>query len=590
MDSKGIIKKYENAKAVRAEYTALWNKISRFTGIKLDPTYYDAPNDNKSDQLDDSVEDPTSAISVSQFGDYLAGIMWGAGIKAVRMKPSRYLLEVVEPEDVQDYFEFTSENLLYHINHERAGFSGALQSYTYGQGAFGTSGIGCFPNQAFGKGIDDNALIFRDYGVDNIAIGVGASGLVDYVYPRMNWTASRIVNEFCFDKGTISDLKIKKLPKKIQDAWNTHDEQKEFMLTSAVFPRDDFDPRLQGKKGTRVRAIWFLDDERDNIFHEDDFKEMPINIARSSRVRGEIYGRSNATMLMNSISALNFIVGNTIGILEKMEDPAMGMWDGTIAGDNVIDTSSRGVTVFNPSLSNGQPPTWNMHDVGDPTGVISFLIPYLQNHITTSSRVDAMLDFNNDTQMTATETIKRDIIRGKSLSGMLIQQKTELLIPNTKRAISILFDLGELGVEPNAEGAEAIQNKAPERVIPQEILDLIEQGKPWYDLDFNNELELLVNTQELEKLLKFAQFLQMAASMDPTMVKSTNLYKVLQSAYENLKIQTPLMVGETKFKGIQDEMAKIQAEAMKLQGGQAGADIGKTVSETNKNNQENVNG
>ena len=586
----GITKRYENAKSVRAEYTPLWNTISRFTGIKLDETYYDAPNDNNSKQLDENVEDPTSAISVSQFGDYLAGIMWGTGNKAVRMKPSRYLLEKTDLASVQDYFEFSSDNLLYHINHERAGFSGALQCYTYGQGAFGTSGIGTFPNQAFKRGIDDNALTFRDYGVDNIAIGVGQSGLVDYVYPRYNWTASRIINEFCFDKGNISDELVSKLPQKIQDAWNTNDEQKEFMLTSAVFPRDDFNPKLQGKRGARVKGIWFLDDERDNIFHEDDYSEMPISIARASRVRGEIYGRSNATMLISSIRALNFVVSNTIGILEKMEDPAMGMWDGTIAGDNVIDTSSQGITVFNPSLSNGQAPTWQMHDVGDPSGVINFLIPYFRDHITTASKVDSLLDFNNETQMTATETIKRDIIRGKSLSGILIQQKTELLIPTMKRSISVLWDLGELGTLPDAENIETLTVKSPERIIPNEILELIEEGKPWYDLEFNNELENLVNTQELERLLKFAQGLQLAASLDPTMTQSSDIYKWLEEFYTNLKLQSPLMIGALKYKDIKAQQAQVQEMAMAMQAGQAGADIGKTNSEAGKNNMEIQNG
>jgi len=587
----GITKRYENAKSVRAEYSPLWNTISRFTGIKVDDTYYDAPNDNKSKQLDEHVEDPTSAISVSQFGDYLAGIMWGTGDKAVKMKPSRYLLELTGDEaSTQDYFDFATDNLLYHVNHERAGFSGSLHVYTEGQGAFGTSGIGTFPNQAFKKGIDDNALIFRDYGVDNIAIGEGVSGLVDYVYPRYNWTASRIVNEFCFEKGTISDLLVSQLPKKIQDAWNTNDEQKEFMLTSAVFPRDDYDPRLEGKRGTRVKGIWFLDDERENIFHEDDYAEMPINIARASKVRGEIYGRSNATMLISSIRALNFIVGETIEILEKMSRPAMGMWDGTIAGDNVIDTSSDGVTVFNPSLSNGQQPTWNMHDIGDPTGIINFLIPYLRDHITTASKVDSLLDFNNETQMTATETIKRDIIRGKSLSGILMQQKTELLVPTMKRSISVLWELGELGVEPTSDKAKLIREKAPKRIIPQEILALIEEGKPWYELEFNNELENLINTQELEKLLKFMQILQMTAELDPTMLKSSDMYKLLQEAYNNLKIQTPLMVGETAFKDIKKKQEAIQEAAMSLQGGQMGADIQETNSKTNKNNTEATNG
>ena len=583
---EGIQKRQENAKAEREEYTPLWTTISKYSGIKLDTTFYDSSEKNKSSKLDDYVEDPTAAISINQFGDYLIGVMWGTGKKAVSMKPSRYLLELVEKEDVQDYFDFATDNLLYHMNHERAGFSGALQRYSYGQASFGTSGIGCFPNKAFSKGIDENALIFRDYGVDNLAIGEGQSGLVDYEYPRMNWTASRIVNEFCFDKGSIDNKKVSELPQKIQDAWNNNNEQKEFMLTCCIFPRDDFDPRLEGKRGTRFKGIWYLDDEKENVFSEDDYKENPISVARVSKVRGEIYGRSNSSMLMSSIQALNFVVSNTIGILEKMEDTAMGMWDGTIAGDNIVDTSSSGLTVFNPSLSNGQPPMWNLHDVGDPSGIINFLIPYLRDHITTASKVDALLDFNNEVQMTATETIKRDIIRGKSLSGILIQQKNELLLPNTKRCVSVLWDLGEMGVLPENENIESIREKSPQRIIPEAILELVEKGKPWYDLDFNNELENLINTAELEKLLKYAQGLQLASSLDQNMMMSSDMYLWMQDFYDNLKIQSPLMVGKTKFKEEKQKIEDMQTAAMSLEAAKQGSEIGKNDASANKSNEE----
>jgi hypothetical protein len=589
-DYSGIIKRYESAKSVRYKYVPLWGTISRYTGIKLDETYFDSPNDTYTKQLDQFVDDPTSAITVNQFGDYLVGVMWGTGDKAFKLKPSRHLLELVEQEEVQDYLDFATENMLYHMNHERAGLSGAMQCHAYSQGSFGTSGVGAFPNQAFEKGIDENAIVFRDYGVDNIAIGEGPSGLVDYVYVRYNWTATRIVNEFCFDKGTISDEKVSALPKKIQDAWNNNDEQNEFQLICAVFPRDDFNPKLKGKLGTRFKGIWFLEDEKENVFHEDDYRDMPIPIARASKVRGEVYGRSNSTMLLSSIRALNFMVKNTIEILEKMSDPSMGMWSDAVAGDNVVDTSARGLTVFNPALTAGNQPMWQLYDVGDPSGVINFLIPYLKENITTASKVDALLDFNSAKEMTATESLQRYAIRGKSLSGLLIQQKNELLLPLVKRCSGILWESGELGIRPDDDRAESIKARAPQRIIPEAILELEAQGKQWFNIEFNNELENLTRTQEIERLLQFAQALQLSASIDPSMLQSSDIYEWLQSIYDNLSIKEPLMIGQTKFKQVKEAQAQMQAQMMAMQAGQAGAQIQKDSSQANKNNAEANNG
>jgi len=582
----GIIERFNNAKAKRSEYTALWSTISRYTGITFDINYFESTETAQgSKQLDEFVEDPTSAISINQFGDYLVGIMWGTGQNAFKLKPSRYVTELIDEGSVQEFYDYATNQSLYHMNHERAGLSGSLQRYSYSTGAFGTAGIGSFPNQAFKKGIDENALIFRDYGVDNIAISEGSSGLVDYVYVKYNWTATKIVNEFCFDTGVMSDKKISLLPKEVKDAWNSN-AQKEFPLICALFPRNDFNPKLQGKKGTRYKGVWFLEDNKENIFAEDDYKDLPINVARSIKIRGEVYGRSSATLLISSIRALNFILGNTIEILEKMSDPAMGMWDGSIGGDNVVDTSSRGLTVFNPSLNNGQQPMWQLYDTGDPSGVIQFLVPYLKESITTASKVDALLDYNSEKEMTATESLQRYAIRGKSLSGLLMQQKNELLLPLCKRSVNILWDLGELGIDPKEERAYDIKQRAPQRIIPNAVTQVVESGKPWYEIEFNNELENLTRTQYIERLMQFANALQIASTFDQAMVASTDMYKWLEGMFNNLGLNDPIMVGEVKFNKDKAMQQQMQQQMMAMQAGQAGAEIEEKTSKANKNNKE----
>jgi|GEM_PF-3025571 len=585
----GIVKRYENAISVRAQYTSTWREISKYTGIKLDDDYFNTLHTDKAKILDEYIEDPTSAISVNQFANYLIGVIWGTGQDILKLKPSRWVLEKVAVEDVQSWYDYASDQTLYHMNHERSGLARALQSHAYSQGAYGTSGIGAFVNQAFKKGIDENALLFREYGVDNIAIGEGPAGAADYVYIRYNWTATRIVNEFCFDKGAISDLSLRNMPKKIQDAWNTQDEQREFQLVCCIFPRDDFNPRLKGKKGTRYKGVWFLDDERTNIFHEDDYKDNPIPVARINKIRGEIYGRADATIIISTIRALNFIVSNTIEILEKMSDPPIGMWDGTAGGDNVIDTSSRGITPFNPSLSAGQAPTWQLFDIGDPSGVINFLIPYLKEHITTASRVDTLLDFSSSQQMTATESLQRYAIRGKSLSGLLITEKNELLSPLTKRCVNSLWDLNELGIRFDDPRVESLE-QGDRTVIPEAIVQVANEGKPFFEIEFNNELENLTRTQNIERLLQFIQAVQAASSIDPDMLQSTNMYDWLQEVFSNLSITNPMMVGKIKFEDIKKEIADQRKAMMQAQVGQAGATAEKDLSQANKNNAEAQNG
>ena len=86
--------------------------------------------------------------------------------------------------------------------------------------------------------------------------------------------------------------------------------------------------------------------------------------------------------------------------------------------------------------------------------------------------------------MTAQESLLRYTIRGKSLSGLLMQQKNEMLVPMIDRSIQISFELGILGTNPleDPKGAEKLKELHPDRVIPNVILELIKEGKSWFDI------------------------------------------------------------------------------------------------------------
>lgn len=78
---------------------------------------------------------------------------------------------------------------------------------------------------------------------------------------------------------------------------------------------------------------------------------------------------------------------------------------------------------------NGQSPIIPIQDVGDPSKLVAWLIPYLNEKVATAFGIDVLLDFAANSDMTATESLQRFSIRGKSISGMILQQKTELFEP-----------------------------------------------------------------------------------------------------------------------------------------------------------------
>jgi hypothetical protein len=570
-DFQNIFDLYEACKVEWELNRKKWIDISKFVGINVDTDYLKNQSrvGRKGDDVDTYVDDPTAALCVNQSGDYVMGLMWGTGDKVFKIKPSRFVLELVDQANVADFYDFATEQALYHMNHEDAGLTASLSAYCYDQMAFGTSGIGTFLNKAYKEGREHNVLVFSNYGVDNTVVDEGKSGQCEIVFVVYNWKVNRIVGEFCevMEDGTKS---LSNLPKCIQDAYNNKDYNHEFKIVFGFFPREDYHPTLKGKRGAKYRGVWFMDSgEGGKTFFEEDFIERPIAIARAIKVRGEVYGRASGTMLNSTIKGVNFMVGTAIEVMEKMSEPALGTFGNALFGDSVLDTSPRGMTVFNQALA-GQSgaPVFPLYDVGDPTNMLRFLVPYLNEKITTGFKVDALLDFSSAKEMTATESLQRYAIRGKSLSSMLLKQKNECLVPMAKRAISLLLSVGELGVDPSEdEAVKRLRNIGQDRrVIPAEVVEVMKQGKPWFDLEWHNELEKMTRTESVQNLVQLIQSVTVIASMYPDIIQAIDWYKLLADINNDLETSSQILLSADEF---QERIAAAAAERNQMMAVQA---------------------
>jgi len=569
-----------------------WLDISRFVGITVDVDYvYNRGFGTKTGQdVDQYVDDPTAALCVNQAGDYVTGIMWGTGEKVFDLIPSRYVTEFVDSEVVEDYFAFATDQTLYHMNHSDAGLSTAMKSYAYDQQGFGTSGIGSFLNKQFLRGVSHNALVFSNHGVDNLMIDEGRGGQCDIVFVNYNWKINRIVGEFCMDGGDLDQQKFGELPTVMQDAHKQGNYNTNFRIVFGFFPRDDYDPKLKGKRGAKYKGVWFLDDAHDNkTFYEEDFIDRPIAVARAIKVRGEVFGRAAGTLLNSTIKGVNFLVGTAIEVVEKMSNPSIGLFSNSIFGESVLDTSPNGLTVFNQTLAGGtQSPAFPIYDVGDPSAILKFIVPYMNEKITTGFKVDALLDFSSAKEMTATESLQRYAIRGKSLAGMLLQQKNECLVPITNRSVSLLMSIGELGVDPTDMNKvkQLRQLGQSRRIIPDAVLEVMKSGKPWFEIRWNNELEKLVRTESVQNLMQIINAITAIAGLYPSIIAAIDWYKLLKDINENLDVNNQILLTEREFKAQVAAAAEQQAQMMAIQAGEVASKSSANMARANKENTE----
>lgn len=567
---------YDDLYSIRSEHTSIWQDISDYVGITVDEDYFESPNSRSpNDPLDTDVEDPTAALSVIQAGDYLDGIIWGTGEEALTLEPSDWVLQQQDMSQLKEYFEFRTNQLLANMNHSDAGFSTARKPYFYGQMAFGTSGIGVWKNADF-PNKEENPYFFRGYGVDNMLIGEGKNGRINTIFLIYHWRVSRIMQEFDFDEKVIPDCICKEFA-----AGNYN---KYYTLVQGIAPRQDFLPHLMGKRGTQYEGVWFLDQNKQEIFYEEDFRRLPVGVARAIKVNGETWGRSSGSLLISSIKATNYMLSQAIETIEKINDPAMGTWNNALFGDSILDTGAGTLTAFNDQMrgDKGLPPVFKLYDTGDPTALVSFLLPYLNDKITTGFKVDMLLDFSSAKDMTATESLQRYAIRGKSLAGVIGQQKSEMLDVVVDRCIQIEDDNGLAGVDPTDEAQVKAKRQInrSDMIIPEAVLAAMKAGKRWYKVRYNNELERMSKTEGLERIIQLVNGLTMLAAVNPSILEAVKWYDIYKDMNEALGVS--YIVDEDEFKATIAQQAELQKQAMMLQAGQAGADIQSKMSKSNK--------
>jgi len=581
-DFKHIKKLYTELKAEREKYKPRWEKISKYVGIKSPVNNNSAieQENTEQDNLDRYTYDPTAALSVQQSADYLKGIMWGNGENIFAIEPSDEVLEQADIDEVKQWYKYATNRVLYQMNHPDAGLDGVLAQYFYDQKCIGTSGVGCFQNSEYKKGTAENAFLFRAYGVDNMCIDEGKNGLVEVVFNSYNWRVNRIVQEFCEKKDGFDMNQFDKLPKKIRDDYNNGNLNNTHVIVNCVLPSDMYDPTGVGRKKSKYIGYWFSEEstDEDSIFFTEYFNEKPICVGREEHVRGELYGRSSGTMLLSTIECINEAVGGVMETLDKMQRPPIGIFADSLFGDNKVDTSANALTVFNASALQGADPIVKMQDIGDPSGIINFLLPYLNEKVATAFKIDILLDFAAKANMTATESMQRYAIRGRSLSGLIVRHKTEVIDPLINRCISILYDLGALGIKATDKvGVEKAKKIGREdQIIPDAVVDVFNSGKRWYKIRYNNDIEKLTRVEVFEDLSKEINIITALMSVYPDIAEAVNWHKLLLDASDAMGFKD-LIVSERNFR----EMIKQRAEQM-AQVNQA--QLEQIQSQTNKNN------
>ena len=95
-------------------------------------------------------------------------------------------------------------------------------------------------------------------------------------------------------------------------------------------------------------------------------------------------------------------------------------------------------------------------------------------------------------------------------------------------------------------------------------IDCIQQGKPWYRIKFNNEVDKLGKTQKVEDLLQLLNVITAMMSLNPQIGQAIEWYQLLNDVSSALGLKHAIM-SETEFKQSIETQAMQQAQMMEAQ-------------------------
>jgi hypothetical protein len=552
-----ILNRLKSLKSQKLVWNNHWQVLSEYVmGRKLDFTRTSTPGEF----LLDGIYDSTAPRSNELMSSSLIGSLWPNGAKSFRLKSPR---ELPDTDEVKVYYDRATQILTDMMDNPKAGLAVALDEYMLDQGCFGTSGIGVLDGDIKQDG---TPILFRSWNVREMSISEGRSGRIDTIYREYEWTVERVVAEY----------DIQNVSEKTRQMFQNGKLEEKVMMLHAIEPNRN---RVKGNRGVAGMPYVsvHIEIERKHVCKEKGFWTLPIFITRFSKRIGEVYGRSPAMKSLPDILQINIVKESLTVARELQLSPPLGVNDDGRLGNTNIDTSPGAVNVFKTTgrISNDAP-VYPLFTVGNTNGAEKD-IQELKEDIANAFFIDRLLDFNNESEMTAYEASLRNDMRAQTLRGLFARQIAELFTPLIEYCYQQAFELGLVGVvRGSPEEAELLLNGIEPLYIPDAVLKRMKNGETIFDIEYFTPAMRMMQSEEVEAVVRLWQFIVQNAPLAPDMVDAIDATESAKIVAAGLGAPKRVVRSQEAIEKLRQ--SKIQAVEEGQQGGQA-----REMSETARN-------
>jgi len=515
--------------------------------------------------LYDNTFNNTGEQAALQAAAVYASMLWPDSSRTFVIKP---VDELKGLPGVDEYFRFCTRQIQRAMDNPRAGFLTALQEFEIDMQVFGTAGLGTFEGED-----EDLPVVYETWDVKGMCISENAQGFVDAIYYSDPKTVRQIVEEYAGDSihpQVLELYKAGKLEDKVE-------------VLKVLEPRAKRERGSAGVLGMPTRTL-HIDVEHKHLMREKGYEEFPVAVGRAIKTVGETQGRSPAMVALPDAASLNALDEAIIVATEKQLDPPLGVLDDGRLGGGTIDTSAGALNVFNSSgRITGDKPVFPLFTVGELQSAEKLKEAFKES-IAQAFSLDRLLDFNNETQMTAYETSVRDRMRGSSLGGMFSRQIAEVFSPTIVRTFSIMYRKGKLGV--NAAGFLAMAHKAwakirgtPLQIVPAAVKAAIEAGLDVYEVEYVSPAKRFMQSEKLQGIFTTAEFVQKMGVTPGAeqILDGVDFDDMLKNVIAYSGAPSTIERTESEIKAIRAGRAQAQAEMAQLEALKAKTEAARNV-------------
>ena len=554
---RAILDRYEVMKTRRQKWQSVWQRIGELVmnrKVDFQGGYTEGTITSKL-QFDSTA--PNANIKSS--AAILALIYVGDG-KSLSLKPIHGMEENTE---VNNYLKSITKIFSDTLSLPETNMAKALEEYMVDQTSFGTSSL--LTEEVNGK------IAISAWGVDNMLIDEDYNGVPEYFILEHTYTAREIVRRF------------KKVSTVVRKAAHSSPDDK-IKVIQYIGPRKESEKTQEGYKSFKYES-YHLEVDTGYKLEEGGFRERPISTGRMYKRAKEMYGRSFASESLPTIELLNFTKAKNIEAFEKLVDPAIYSVSGTFL-NNQINTSPGSHSILNQqSALGGNVPFGKLLDTGNPKEIFPF-IQMLIEDVTQAFHVDRLIDFNNKTQMTLGEVEIRDQNRREGFVTMYSRQISDVFDPTFDRALAIMLRNGNLGYADSDSRLDRLLSMGQNPlVIPDALVELMDQGKPWYRIKYNTPVNAIMNAAQvraISQLLEVVGVATQAVSEDAR--DNVDIDNVIRY-YSDIKgLPQNLMRDPKEIKKIRAERKQMMMDAQNAENNKKNASAGKDQAMGNKAN------